>query len=171
MRVTYDQTVDDLIHFNQFHWRNSPAMRRMYRWNFLGAPFAGFIAAYVMRGESSTLAASTAIGATAGYCLFLIWSTRWSLKWAVRKMTTEGHGKGLLGQHDIEIRSDGIHERTDVNDSRQSWAAVERVAESDRYIFIYIGPMLAHIIPKAAFASAEEAASFFSQARSFHLGT
>jgi hypothetical protein len=171
MRVTFNRTIDDLVNFNRFHWHHSPAAQRMYRWNFLSVPLAGVIAAFIMREEPTVVVALIAMGAMIGSCLGLVWATRWSLKWAVQRMATEGHSKGAFGQHDIEIGPDGVYERTAVNESRQSWSSIERVTENDRYIVIYIQPMAAHVIPMAAFASPTEAASFFSQAQSFHLGT
>jgi YcxB-like protein len=137
----------------------------MYRWGFVGAPIVAGAAALLTSSRGLFVTAFAAAGASLGYTLFLIVYTRWSLNWAVRRILAEGHNKGVLGRHEIEIGPDGVYERTAVNESQQSWAGIERIADDDRYIFIYVQPMAAHVIPKAAFSSPEDASAFLSEAR------
>lgn len=66
----------------------------------------------------------------------------------VRRLYKEGTNKGVFGQHEIEIDDEGLVERTEVNETRQSWQGVERVGETDEYAFIYISSVMAHVIPK-----------------------
>jgi hypothetical protein len=80
----------------------------------------------------------------------------------------EGHAKGLLGWHEISIGADGVHEQTEHNESHQSWSAVERVVEDDKYIFIYIQPLAAHVIPKTAFDNPDAAGAFVKHAHALH---
>jgi YcxB-like protein len=168
MKVSFDLSVEDLVHFNQFHWRQSRAMKQMYRWSFAGAPVVAMAIALVLRSKGLFVASAAAAGAVCGYTLFLVLYTRWSLKWAVRKMLAEGDNRGVLGRHEIEIAPDGVHERTAVNRSHQSWTGIERIAEDDRYIYIYVQSMMAHVIPKAAFPSTADAAAFLLEARRRH---
>jgi hypothetical protein len=136
MKVSFDRTIDHLVHFNQYHCQHSPGLRRMYRLGFIGAPIAGFLAALVVgfMGEP-ILAVFAFVSAAALYAAFLVWYSRWSLRWTVRKLLSEGHNKGQLGPHEIEIGPDGLREQTAHDESKQSWATVERVVEDDSYIF------------------------------------
>lgn len=66
----------------------------------------------------------------------------------IRRLYKEGANKGVIGRHELEIDDDGLVERTEVNETRQSWRGVERIAETDEHAFIYISSMAAHVIPK-----------------------
>jgi YcxB-like protein len=70
-------------------------------------------------------------------------------------------------QHTITLTETAVVEESPVNRTESSWAGVVKVARNRRLIFIYIASNLAHVIPKRAFASEAEAASFFTQATEF----
>jgi len=168
MKVAFDRTVDDLVHFNEYHWRHSPGMRRMYRWGFVGAPVSGLVTALLVSRAGLTIAAFAFVAAAVLYSALIAWYSRWSLRWGVRKLLAEGHNKGQLSRHAIEISPQGLTEETAHDQSKQSWTTIERVAEDESYIFIYTQPVAAHIIPKAAFDTPDQAAAFMRAATSFH---
>lgn len=168
MKIVFERTAEDPVRFNEYHWRNSPAMRRMYRLGFLGAPVSGAASAYLL-AETSPIAATIGfVTGTALYAAAYVWYSSWWLRRSVRMLLAEGHNKGQFGKHEIEISADAVTERTAHDQSRHSWAVIERVTENDSYIFIYTQPTAAHVIPKDAFQSPEQAAAFLSAAASYH---
>ena len=89
------------------------------------------------------------------------------LRYAIRSLVRdERPGRGQLGRHRVVLSEDGLTESTAVNESRTAWAGVDRVEQSQDYIFIYITPATAHVIPKSAFSDPQEAEAFFRLARS-----
>jgi hypothetical protein len=80
-------------------------------------------------------------------------------------LKAEKPGKGQLGSHKISLNDEGLVESTAVGESRTSWAGVDRVEQNREYIFIYTSPAGAHIIPKRAFSSLQEAECFYEIAR------
>ena len=80
-----------------------------------------------------------------------LFSITWSLHQWIAKFVAcikQGTNKGTLGEHELEIDDNGLVERTEVTETRQSWHGVERIVETDEHAFIYVSSMMAHVIPK-----------------------
>jgi hypothetical protein len=90
-----------------------------------------------------------------------------SMKYSITKMLENGQNKGTIGSHSITITDHELRETTEVSDSRWTWSGVERVEQTTDYIFIFISPVMAHIIPKRAFESPDTAAMFYTTALAF----
>jgi hypothetical protein len=71
----------------------------------------------------------------------------------------------------LSLSDDGFSESTVVGEQRTSWAGVDRVEQNADYIFIYTSPVAAHIVPRRAFASAEDAERFYEFALSHASST
>jgi hypothetical protein len=56
-------------------------------------------------------------------------------------------GKGVLGEHTLEVTEEGLEERTAFNVALQRWNGIPRVRKIGRSYMIYITDTSAHIIP------------------------
>jgi len=168
MKIVFERTAEDLVRFNEYHWRNSPAMRRMYRLGFVGAPVSGAVSAFLLAKTGLIVATIAFVTAAALYAAAYVWYSSWWLRRGVRMLLAEGHNKGQFGTHEIEISADAVTEQTAHDQSKHSWTVIERVAENAFYIFIYTQPTAAHVIPKVAFPSPAQAAAFLDAAASYH---
>lgn len=74
--------------------------------------------------------------------------------------------RGIVGQHSIELRADGLVEKTDINESLHKWAGVRRIRRTGSYLQIYVTDIMYHTIPIAAFQSRLHADAFLMQVRS-----
>jgi hypothetical protein len=170
MQVEYDLTAADLA---AFHWRaqyESAAARRM-RWLGIGGLFAilatlSIVPAMTTEGFQMTWIAWIPVTVVFPIVAVLHWIWfRWVLRRVIAKLIRrEQPEKGQLGRHRVVLSDEGVIESTAVGESRTTWAGIDRVEESDDYIFIYTSPSAAHVIPKRAF-SGPEAATFFQEAR------
>ena len=99
----------------------------------------------------------------------LQWSLdRWLVRRAIRQLLKdERPDRGQLGRHRLILDQDGLTESTAVGESRTRWAGVDRVEQNREYIYIYTSPAAAHVVPKRAFSTPEQAEAFYrlSQAR------
>jgi len=68
--------------------------------------------------------------------------------------------RGSLGDHELEIRDEGLAERTDVNESLHRWAGFHKVVTTSRYLYIYVTDNNVHIVPRRYFASEEDLNAF-----------
>ena len=73
--------------------------------------------------------------------------------------------RGQLGRHKLVLNDKGIIESTAVGESKTSWDGVDRVENDNEYVYIYISPVSAHVIPKRAFVTARVADDFYQLAR------
>jgi hypothetical protein len=58
---------------------------------------------------------------------------------------------GVYTTHQLKADADGLTESSPVNESRFAWSAVTRVARTKRYLYVFVGPLKAHILPRRDF--------------------
>ena len=71
--------------------------------------------------------------------------------------------RGFLGDHELEIRDEGLVERTDVNESLHRWAGFHKVVTTGRYLYIYVTDNNVHIVPRRYFATEQEQRAFHDE--------
>jgi len=84
------------------------------------------------------------------------------------KMLTPEKQRGLLGEHSITLENDAIIEHTSVDENKRNWEGVFKIIAHNDYIYIFLTPQLAHVIPRRAFSSPDLAESFFQKACELH---
>lgn len=167
MIVKYENSIDDLVAFSRHHYARSPAVkwsiiRSLVLWSLVFI----FISLKFPTTDDLSISTRVAFGIlyAALFCLIVSLLRRPITDRLVRRMFREGDNKGIICQHELEIDDQGIVERTEVGEARQSWRAVERIEESDDHAFIYVSSMMAHVIPKRAVETGDVQA-FLSQAK------
>lgn len=168
MRIEYFIELDDLMQFNRFHMKSSKVMRRVYLCLYF-IPIAFSFFDYM--NKPYYYLSTRVMG-------FLLFSTLWLLncffwKWffssiVMKRILKEGRNRSVLGRHEIVLEESKLIERTSLNKMHNAWSGIERVLENDRHIFIYLSGSQAHVIPKRAFESQEEARTFFETAKAYH---
>ena len=157
MEVEYELTKEDLY---AFHWRSaftSPRARlqgwKPYAFLFVFLLLICFLQSYGPNGFNFSFL---------NFAIFLIgfpivasltWlSTRFTMRRFINKILKEEKPeKGQLGKHRVVLSDAGIVESTAVNESSRTWAGIDRVEQNSDYIFVYVAPIQAIIIPKRAF--------------------
>jgi hypothetical protein len=71
-----------------------------------------------------------------------------------------GKHRGLLGEHFLEVRDDGLLERTDFNESLHRWAGFHKVRATRSSLYLYVTETLVHMVPLRYFASPADAEAF-----------
>jgi hypothetical protein len=94
-------------------------------------------------------------GAVAAYAVFFAVLMFWVLGGnkrriarAVRKMLKEGENKMDIGLQALEVTSEGLTDKDEFGESKFNWKAIERVASTPDYYYIYISAMKALVVPK-----------------------
>jgi hypothetical protein len=161
MRIRYENTMDDLIAFQDFYVTHSAAARRMvtsYRiWGAVSA-FGMLLLVLPFVFRYTPKVAGTLIGASLGAVItfFIVPVTmRWSSRSAARKLYSEGKQKLLLCEHEVEITEDGITGRTPYSEAKLAWGAIERVESAPEHTFVFVSPTAALIIPHRQIPEAE----------------
>lgn len=73
---------------------------------------------------------------------------------------TKTKDRGVLTTHRITISPAALIEETPYNRTDAFWHGIYEVVKTSRYIYVYISPMQAHIIPRRAFENTEHFAGF-----------
>lgn len=171
MEVEYQLTHDDLY---AFQWRavfESPRGRRARRLVYLGWLLAivlyAFVPAIGPHGITLSRVSLTFIVTSMLIVSVLQWSLdRWLVRRAIRQLLKdERPDRGQLGRHRLILDEDGLTESTAVGESRTRWAGVDRVEQNREYIYIYTSPAAAHVVPKRAFSTPEQAEVFYRLSR------
>lgn len=152
MKIRYENTIQDILAFQQFYCAHSPTMKRTIatqRWAMTFVVFAAALAYYSHRFGVQSLGFSVLAAVFLSAIPALGWPgmIRRSMKRQAIKLYAERSNKGLLGEHQLEVAEDGIVERTAYNETRMAWGAVERVESTPEHTFICLGAGRAYIIP------------------------
>jgi len=158
--VEYERTIEDLIEFNLFHMRNSPSLRRQALVTQLGAML---LAAIISLAMGYLLGLDKKAGTGFLYILTLVLSivaffivpylNRSEVINGIRKATKEGDNKAILGHQTISLTPDNIFVKSPVGESKYTWASIDKIAQNDQFIFVYISSINAIVIPRKAFST------------------
>jgi hypothetical protein len=173
MEVEFDLTAEDFIAFNLYHQERLPWGRRHPQWPWwviLGVfgVVLGFTT--VVAGtdnERGLLATVGVLGGTAvwaGYSLFM-WRERIANQ--VRRELRRSESGLQEGWFRLKIKPEGITVTDEDGRTTLRWQRVERIAVTDDYAFFYVGEKTASILPRRAFATAEEFKNFVETARQY----
>jgi hypothetical protein len=72
---------------------------------------------------------------------------------------------GVLGKHDFLFTDRGLIERTIANETLIKWGGVTSVERGGGYIYVFVAPSLAHLIPRRSFSTDEQYEEFWRDAQ------
>ncbi len=157
MNVTVDITRIDYWEFNKFAMTTIPKYRTNFIINIIAIPVSSFVILLLMKLPFYYVLVSSVILGIISDMLLIYF-----MKKSIMKIP-DGR-EGFLGKHVIEIRSDGLSETTSVNEGLHLWKGIRSIHQNEKYIFIFIDNLMAHIIPKRSFSSLKDAEDFYNLA-------
>lgn len=171
MRVSFELTRDD---YAALSFARSPSpMLSKTRWLVLAALCGAVL---VLMGLLSWLtgglewldetpllrpllyAAGVCLGALVALALLLRALRAW-----VRRLPREDGA--TLGPHELSLDEAGLRVTGRSGHSFVAWPAIVEIRETGDHLFLYVDRMMAYVVPKRAFASPAECASFAEFAR------
>jgi hypothetical protein len=87
----------------------------------------------------------------------------WNIQRVTQRFLKEGRPESLVGERALVLEEDALLERSRTGDSRTAWWSVQDVVRTERYIFVYVTSMSAHVIPRSAFTTPSEEAAFVEE--------
>jgi hypothetical protein len=164
MEITYHIEPKDVVAFQRYAYRTSPATKRMRLFVYL---FFAIIIAYNFVTTSSyplgARIASVFIEIVLFYLIFLFWTVVVG-EYMFRRSVPQGANNGVLGWHQLTLGEREIVERTNVNEGRHMWEGIDRIEQDASYIYLFITNNQAHIIPKHSFENKFHAEDFYARA-------
>lgn len=148
--LEYENSMEDWVQFQIFHVKHSPSGTAKRKRNALAAAVVGFL---VFTGLAAIGGNWTpAILLTAALFAALTAALSWPVTMlAVRKraarLYADGEERGLLGRHKLTLTAEALNEENSKGSRTDSFDSIERVRVTEDYVYIYVGPESAHVIP------------------------
>ncbi len=79
----------------------------------------------------------------------------WTIRYTVKMIKL---GLGCIGDHEFELDNGVFIERANGVETRTAFDRLHAVCETDSHVFVYLYPLMGHIIPKQDLSSEELAA-------------
>ena len=158
MEIEFENTMDDILALNMYHFQRSPGARRnrlLFQYGLPGIPALVYII-LVASGGSSFISALPWLLLALILFVLVPFSMRRSLRRRVIKMFNEGESQGAVGKHHLSITRSSVTDKTTRGKTTTNWVDVKKVVLMDRYVFIYISDTSAHIVPRRAFSEASK---------------
>lgn len=80
-------------------------------------------------------------------------------------VATAGRRPGILCEHTLDVRADGLRERTHANDTLWRWSDVREITETTEYVMVRVSTLGLFAIPRTAFGSDDHARRFVAALR------
>ena len=156
MRLRYTVSMDDVLALNHFFYLHSSTIRRSRAMLVIGLPcvLMAFEVYQGIRGGSWGPHAVMLV-----LCVLLIpflngYFAR-GMKRTAQRIYRERPTRGLIGEHELAVDEQGVRERTETGEQMTLWAGVDRIETTPEHAFIFVGPAMAHVVPRATVVEGE----------------
>lgn len=148
MFIKYTNTVEDGIAFQLYDLNHSPSIKRTFFYSRILFSLGLFIFLAIIAYEKNELK-PVIIGLIAALIYFFYFPriTRKLTEKQAMKRYKEGQNKSFLCEHILEIGENFLIEKTDQGEQSSLFSGIERICLTDEYAFIYIGAVMAHVVP------------------------
>lgn len=158
MEINYELVEQDFLEFNIHHARNSATIKRsILLQRCLGPVMFLIMPFYATKQTGIPLWYWMIIFYTISIIWFVFYPRyiNWQISRGTSKMLREGRNQNIFGNRSIILMPEGIREIGLHMEEKVSWSSIERIEETEDYIYIYISSVSAYIIPIKAFKDIE----------------
>jgi hypothetical protein len=154
----YAVSVDDVVAYNvHFSFALRAKARHRLRlqtlWNALAT---GGIFGWLIGRDTHNTPVGAGVGVALAIALYPIYYRymRHAVASYVRRIYDDSGADNVVGTHTLELVPEGIREYTATSQSFFSWPAVRVVSGTNDHVFLQVGALQAHILPRAAITPA-----------------
>lgn len=148
--IEFENSPEDLIQFKIFHVKNSETGERARNRNAIGAAAAAFLVVNGMAAISGVWSPGTVLQATllAGLAGWISWPvTKLGIRRRAAQMYKQGAERGLTGWHRLQVVDGSLEEHNSAGSVSHRLSSIHRIPATEDYVYIYISPASAHVIP------------------------
>jgi hypothetical protein len=161
--IRYTNTLSDILHLNAYVFAHLRLLWLIYLVFYIHAFYTGFSG---MAEASAHVLVRVGVAGFVAFLVILFLIVVTNLITAILLIFIYRRDRGFLTEHSITISDRGLIEETEVNRTEVKWTAITRVVRTRRYILVFLSPIMAHIIPRRAFADSAECDRFYSELQS-----
>lgn len=151
MRLQYRLKFTDYLLFNAAHQLMSVSLQGFY----LLVCWGIYAVSIEETGKLRGFVAATVVY-VAMWCLQMMFNVLYMYS---------SKNKSLLTDHIVEVQEDAFYDETRFNRSFHYWPGIAKIVKRPGFVAVYINELAAHVIPRRAFSSAEQANTFVSLVR------
>lgn len=170
MKIDYSLTKEDYINFNVFHMDYSKTMRNSIFVQRYLISLVFLIVPFFLSANSQIPFWYWFAVFCITYILWVVFYKRYAiyfLRKRVARMLDEGKNDGLLGARSLSLNENGIASSSAATETKHAWDTVVSVAATDEYIYIYVGAVMAYIVPTRVFAGDEQKTEFLNMVHKY----
>jgi hypothetical protein len=154
--VEYDTTLEDLVEFNLYHLRTSHSGRSMRSRGSFSAGLIGlFLGVLLWMITRNMMFVVLGVGLSVLsvflYQPIMVRTARQN----ARRTIADGKNKGTIGWHRLTLEETGLREDSEAGSRFTTYTSLERVAETDQLVFIYLSAINAHVIARNRVSSGD----------------
>lgn len=165
MKIYYELTEEDYLHFNLFHVKQSKAAIKSLNIQRFLMPVFVIIVAFIFSGIGDMPLVFPLIIFGLISILWIVFYPKYFYYLIMRqskKMLKEGKNDGLLGEQQMTLSEDGIVYLAN-GESQVKWPGIKKVVEDSDFFYLYNSSISAYILPKRALLNIGEARDIFSE--------
>ena len=164
MTISYTITQDDYVRFNLFHMKNSPSQKRMVLFLQMLFPIMLFLLFAITKPSGTPVFFWAIVAALSAIWVFVVpRSVKRSTRRQVLRLLREGRGNGITGDYTLALQDAHIIETGEFRRTEIPYSGIERVVHDDACLYIYIGSIVAIIVPFSAFKDESEKQLFLER--------
>jgi hypothetical protein len=166
MEIGYDVTEEDHVKFVHHYSATAPWAKRRYWFSFVVDALVFVAVGTALAIQLGTLRPLVVFGV-----LTILWVVmfpkywNWDIRRRVKAARREANRSFETEVCHLRVDQNGAHVKSDIGASSFNWRAIEKIEETGSYLYIYVGPMNALMIPRRAFDSAASFDSFAAETR------
>lgn len=153
MAFPFSLTKEDYIAFNLYTYGQSHTLQRslllirLMGLIYLVLPFVMFwITGEFLPGFFILFAILAVL-----WFLYIPRYYHWSTRRRLHKMLNEKETQSLFGEMTLYLTAEGLRDEKPSGEvSKVPWSGVNKIGETDNYLFFYVNPVAAYILPKRA---------------------
>lgn len=160
MQLDYELTIEDIVNFNLYHFRNSKTFKNkriLFRW--IIPIWVILVHVYLNFDQSNGTILLYNIPIFLFGALWYFFYNRlyfWRVGVNLNKMLREGRNNGMIGKQKITLTDDSLNVETEFHSSRFKLGSINQIVETTEYIFLYLTSMSALVIPQPAFRNSKK---------------
>lgn len=173
MTIEYEQTLDDLVVFSDYHWRQQSKFRQ-HLVGLLGL-FVLLLTAALLSGQQRTwhqIWQAGTMGLVSGPLLLALWAyrilgRRYLIRRNLQRAFAGGKNLSVFGPRRITITPEFLMYAAPLSQSVHRWAGVEKVRADKDGIYIFVSSLSAFVLPRRAFNSEQHFREFAQAAEKY----
>lgn len=173
MKIDFTLTKEDYIAYNIHHIEHSPSLKKSLNIQRYGLALIFLIFPFIIASITSI---SLTLWLVVYGTVFVFWIKFYpkyyisSTRKRIIRLIEEGNSANLLGDRSIILTEEGVEEISPQGESRTTWGSIERIDETQEYIYIYTSPVNAYLVPTRAFEGTAQKSEFLMILRNHKQG-